>query len=44
MLAKRDKHYPSRSWHNSLATAVKNFTKPVIKINFGPSTNSIFSP
>ena len=37
MFAKRDKHYPSRSGQTSLATAVTNFTKPVTKINFGPS-------
>ena len=38
MFAKRDKHYPSRSGQTSLATAVTNITKPVTKINFGPST------
>ena len=37
MFAKRDKHYPSRSGQTSLATAVINFTKPVTKINSGPS-------
>ena len=37
MFAEHDKHYPSRSWHTSLATAVKNFTKPVTKIYFWPS-------
>ena len=38
MFAKRDKHYPSRSGQTSLATAVTDFTKPVTKINSGPST------
>ena len=38
MFVKRDKHYPSRSGQTSLATAVTNFTKPVTKINFRPST------
>ena len=37
MFAERDKHYPSRSMQTSLATAVTNFTKPVTRINFGPS-------
>ena len=37
MFAECDKHYPSRSWQNSLATAVTNITKPVTKNNFGPS-------
>ena len=37
MFAERDKHYPSRSGQTSLATAVTNITKPVTKINFGPS-------
>ena len=37
MFAERDKHYPSRSRQTSLATAVTNFTKPVTRINFGPS-------
>ena len=37
MFAKRDKHYPSRSGQTRLATAVINFTKPVTKINSGPS-------
>ena len=31
MFARHDKHYPINSWHNSLATAVTNFTKPVTK-------------
>ena len=35
---KRDKHYPSRSRQTSLATAVSNISKPVAKINFGPSS------
>ena len=39
MYAKRDKHYPGRSGQPSLATAVTIFTKPVTKINFGPSTS-----
>ena len=38
MFAKCDKHYPSRSRQTSLARAVINFTKPVTKNNFGPST------
>ena len=38
MFAERDKHYPSRSGKTSLVTAVTNITKPVTKINFGPST------
>ena len=37
MFAKRDKHYLSRSWQTSLATALTNFTKPVTKINIRPS-------
>ena len=37
MFAKRDKHYPSRSGQTSLATAETNFTKPITKINSGPS-------
>ena len=37
MFAERDKHYPSKSRHTSLATAVTNITKPVTKNNFGPS-------
>ena len=37
MFSKRDKHYSSRSGQTSLATAVRNFTKPVTKNNFGPS-------
>ena len=37
MFAKRDKHYLSRSWQTSLATALTNFTKLVTKINSGPS-------
>ena len=38
MFAEGDKYYPSRSGQTSLATAVKNITKPVTKNNFGPST------
>ena len=38
MFAESDKFYPSRSGQTSLDTAVTNFTKPVTKINFGPST------
>ena len=38
MFAEHDKHYPSWSRQTSLVTAVKNITKPVTKINFGPST------
>ena len=38
MFSKRDKHYLSRSGQTSLATAVTNITKPVTKIDFGPST------
>ena len=38
MFAERDKLYPSKSGQTSLATVVTNFTKPVTKINFGPST------
>ena len=37
MFAERDKHYPSRSGQTSLAIAVTNITKPVTKINLGPS-------
>ena len=37
MFAEHDKHYPSRSEQTSLSTAVANITKPVTKINFGPS-------
>ena len=37
MFAERDKHYSRRSGQTSLATAVTNITKPVTKINFGPS-------
>ena len=37
MLAECDKHYPIRSGQTTLATAVTNFTKPVTKINCGPS-------
>ena len=37
MFAKHDKHYPSRTGQTSLPTAVTNFTKPVTKINSGPS-------
>ena len=40
MFAKCDKHYPSRSGQTSIATAVTNFTKPVTKINSGPSTHT----
>ena len=43
MFAKCDKHFPSRSGQTSLATAVTNFTKPVGKINSGPST-TFFPP
>ena len=42
MFAERDKHYPSRSGQTTLATAVANITKPVTKINFGPSTYKFF--
>ena len=38
MFAERDKHYPRRSGQTSLATAETNITKPVTKINSGPST------
>ena len=38
MFTKRDEHYPSRSGQTSVATAVTDNTKPVIKINSGPST------
>ena len=38
MFAKRDNHYPRMSGQTSLATAVTNITKPITKINFGPST------
>ena len=34
MFAGRDKHYPSRSKQTSLARAVTNITKPVMKNNF----------
>ena len=37
MFAKRDKQDPSRSGKTSLATEVTNITKPVTKINIGPS-------
>ena len=37
MFAKRDKHYPSSSGQTTLTTALTNITKPVTKINFGPS-------
>ena len=37
MFAKCDKHCPSRSGQIILATAVTKLTKPVTKINFGPS-------
>ena len=42
MFAERDKHYPRKSGQTSLATAVANITKPFTKINFGPSSMSIF--
>ena len=38
MFAKRENHYPSRSGQTGQATAVTNFTKPVTKNYFGPST------
>ena len=37
MFAKHDKRYSSRSGQTSLAAAVTNITKPVTKINSGPS-------
>ena len=40
MFAEHDKHYPRKSGQTSLTTAVANFTKPVTKNNFGPSTNN----
>ena len=43
MFAERDKYYPSRSGQTSLVTAVTNITKPVTKINFGPSTSCLRS-
>ena len=38
MFAERDKQYPRKSGQTGLDTAVTNITKPVTKINFGPST------
>ena len=37
MFAKRDEHYPSRSEETNLATEATYFSKPVTKVNFGPS-------
>ena len=38
MFVEHDKHYPSTSGQTSLTRAVTNFTKPVTKDNFRPST------
>ena len=38
MFAECDKHYPIRSGQTTLAKAETFFTKPVTRINFGPST------
>ena len=37
MFAKRDEHYPSKSEETNLATEATYFSKPVTKVNFGPS-------